>query len=156
MDTLGAVLAAIGGGTGLSAVLVTIFSYRKYRAEADATRVANEQTEMEYIKKSFKELNEETKAQFNEFKESAKAEIKGLHEEIDRLRESNATLDSTVRELKDNLSSLMAWVEGDNKRYREWLEAKVHELDPSILFPPTTDPPNMHVDDRHNEDPQQQ
>lgn len=138
METLSVILGAIGGGAGLASVLTVIFSYRKYRAEAEAARVHNEQTEMEYIKKSFKELNEETKTQFREFKESSAAEIKGLHEEIDRLN-------ATIKELNNKLLSLMSWVEGDNKRYREWLENKIHEFDPSIGFIDTTDPPNIYA-----------
>lgn len=119
LNALAVLVGAIGGGTGLAATLTAIFQYRKYKAEADAARVANEQTEMEYIKQSFKELNEETKKQFSEFRESAKAEIKSLHEEIDKLKESNSVLDAAVKDLNYKLSSLMSWVEGDNKRYRD-------------------------------------
>ena len=151
MESLNAIsvaIGAIGGGTGIAAVLTVIFQRRKYKAEAEAARVANEQTEMEYIKKSFKELNEDTKNQFNEFKESARAEIQSLHAEIDKLKESNSMMGSTVKDLNRKLSSLMAWVEGDNRRYREWLENKIQELDPSIQFPDTTDPPNVYSDDK--------
>jgi len=144
METLSVILGAIGGGAGLASVLTVLFSYRKYRAEAEAARVHNEQTEMEYIKKSFKELNEETKTQFREFKESSAAEIKGLHEEIDRLN-------ATIKELNNKLLSLMSWVEGDNKRYREWLENKIREFDPSIGFIDTTDPPNIYAHENTSE-----
>ena len=153
INALAVLFGAIGGGTGIAATLTAIFQYRKYKAEADAARVANEQTEMEYIKQSFKELNEETKKQFSEFKESAKAEIKSLHEEIDKLKDSNSVLDAAVKDLNHKLSSLMSWVEGDNKRYREWLENKLQELDPSIRFPDTTDPPNVYRDDNKPENP---
>lgn len=141
MELLSVVLGSLGGGAGLASVLTVVFSYRKFRAEAEAARVQNEETEMEYIKKSFKELNEETKTQFREFKESSAAEIKGLHEEIDRLN-------ATIKELNNKLLSLMSWVEGDNKRYREWLENKIHELDPSIGFIDTTDPPNIYANEQ--------
>lgn len=141
---IAALVVAAGGGAGLSSLLTTFFQRRKFKAEADAILVQNETTEMEYIKKSFKELNEETKAQFNEFKESAKAEIKELKDEVEKLKESNSSLDKTVNDLNHKLSDLMAWVEGDNKRYREWLEAKIHEMDSSVKFPPTTDPPSMY------------
>lgn len=157
-DVVIAIVSALGGG-GITSILTTVLSRKKFKAEADSIRVQNEETEMEYIKKSFKELNEETKAQFNEFKDTAKATIDELKEEIKELRESNeklhyesTSLKSSVDDLKQKLTSLMNWVTGDDKRYRDWLEKTLQDLDPSIEFPSHTDPPNVFPKDTDKEE----
>ena len=96
LNSIVAIIGALIGGGGVSSVLTLFFSKRKYKAEADALRIKNEQTEMDYIKQSFKELNEETKRQYNEFKESASAEIESLHKQVEDLQNSNKNLEKTI------------------------------------------------------------
>ena len=55
-DVVIAIVSALGGG-GITSILTTVLSRKKFKAEADSIRVQNEETEMEYIKKSFKEGN---------------------------------------------------------------------------------------------------
>lgn len=139
MDTstiIVAIIGALGGGAGLTAVLTTIFQYRKYREEADTIHVQNEQirsenerTEMDYVKKSLIEMQELYKKEMNE------------------MRESNRILEQRIDVLNKKLSSLMNWIVGDDHRYRSWLESKLHELDPSLQFPELSDPPTVFDDD---------
>ena len=126
------VISAIGGGAGLSAVLTTIFSYRKYRAEAKEQQITNEKNLMEYVTKTMKDVNEETKKLNEETKK-----------QVAELREENSKLIKKVDVLNNKLSSLMNWIVGDDHRYRSWLEKRLHELDPDIEFPDLPDPPNV-------------
>ena len=130
---IAAILGAIGGGAGLAAVLTVRFQYRKFRAEAEKLRIENEHTEMEYVKKSLIELQGELKA------------------EITELRESNKILEQRIDVLNKKIISLMNWIMGDDHRYRSWLEAKIHEMDPSVEFPHLSDPPSVFDDDFDNE-----
>ena len=146
---IAAIIGTIFGTGGLAGLLVVIFSYRKYIAEADQIRVENEKTEIQYLKDSFIELNEETKRQFAEFKQMTKTEL-------DELRETNKILSHRIEVLNDKLSSLMQWVLVDDRQYREWLEQRLHELDPDMKFPPKVEPPDVFISDEewtriHNE-----
>jgi septal ring factor EnvC (AmiA/AmiB activator) len=147
MDSISAIIIGLGGGAGIGSVLTTIFSYRKFRAEAEKMRVENTQTEMKYITSALKDINEETKRQFEEFKKSQKEEMDALKEshkaEIEDLKESNRILTKRIDVLNKRLASLMEWVTFDDARYRSWLENKIHELDPSIEFPELKDPPDV-------------
>lgn len=131
-----AIFGALGGGTGLATILVVLFSYKKYKAEAETIMVnnekqhkANEQNEMEFVKKSLIELQSMTK------------------EEMEELRKENKILEQRIDTMNKKLSSLMNWIVGDDHRYRSWLESKLHELDPSLEFPHLTDPPSVFGDD---------
>lgn len=131
-----AIIGALGGGAGLAAVLAVIFQYKKYRAEAESTMVhnekqhqENERNEMEYVKQSLIELQNMTKSEMNE------------------LRKANKELEQRIDVMNKKIASLMNWIIGDDHRYRSWLEAKLHELDPSIEFPTLTDPPAVFGDD---------
>lgn len=131
-----AIITAIGGGSGLAAVLVVVFSYKKYKAEAETIMVGNEkqhkeneQKEMEYVKQSLIELQNVTKAEMTE------------------LRKENKVLEQRIDTLNKKLSSLMNWIVCDDHKYRSWLESKLHELDPSLEFPKVADPPSVFGDD---------
>lgn len=133
MDTTAAIVAivgALGGATGITALVTTIFQRKKFNEEADAIRVQNEQVrqkneqeEMTYVKNSLMEMQEVYKREMAELRESNKK----LHQEIDTLNKK--------------LSSLLNWIVGDDHRYRSWLESKIHEYDPSVQFPQLSDPP---------------
>lgn len=147
-----AIIAALGGSAGISSLLTGLFSYKKFKAEADKLRVENAQTEMTYVTNALKDVNAETKRQFEEFKQSQKEEMEALKEahkkEIEELKESNQVLTKRIEVLNQRLTSLMKWVTVDDARYRSWLENKVHELDPSLQFPDLADPPDVF----HSED----
>lgn len=155
MDSIAAIIIALGGGTGLGAVISSIFSYRKYKAEADKMQVENYQTEMTYITNALKDINEETKRQFEDFKKSHKEEMDALKKshkaEIDELKEANHNLTKKVDKMSQRLTSLMTWVTIDDARYRSWLENRLQELDPTIEFPDLPDPPDVY-DDNDDED----
>lgn len=151
MESVAAIIIALGGGTGIGAVITSIFSYRQYKAKADKMQVENSQTEMTYITNALKDINEETKRQFDEFKKSQKEEMEALKEahkvEIDELKEANHELMKKVEKMSQRLTSLMTWVTIDDARYRSWIENRLQELDPSIEFPALPDPPDVFADD---------
>ena len=151
MESVAAIVIALGGGTGIGAVITSIFSYRQDKAKADKMQVENSQTEMTYITNALKDINEETKRQFDEFKKSQKEEMEALKEahkvEIDELKEANHELMKKVEKMSQRLTSLMTWVTIDDARYRSWIENRLQELDPSIEFPALPDPPDVFADD---------
>ena len=119
-------------------------------------QVENYQTEMSYITNALKDINEETKRQFDEFKKSHKEEMDALKKshkaEIDELKEANHNLTKKVDKMSQRLTSLMTWVTIDDARYRSWLENRLQELDPTIEFPDLPDPPDVYDDNDDDND----
>ena len=145
-----ALIVAVGGSSGITALLTTLFQKKKYRAEAEkifaeaeAMHQKNEQTAMEYIKNTLIEITDKLKDDINDLRE-ANDKLKQSNEE---LRESNRILEQRVDVLNKKIIALMNWIMGDDHRYRTWLETRLHEIDPSIEFPDLTDPPNVFDDD---------
>lgn len=119
-----AIISALVGGSGISAVLTTIFSARKYKAEAqrleEETRSSRDEAyrkNLDYIQQKMIEL-------------SSKYES-----EADALRKRNDELDAKIAKLNDRIQQLMQWIVVDNNRYRVWLETELKRADPSITFP---------------------
>ena len=131
-----AIIGALGGATGISTLIVTVFQRKKYRAEAETIEVANQTTmienqqkEMTYVTNQMRELQEMYKKEMNE------------------IRDSNKKLQQKVDQLNKKLMTLMNWIVVDNRRYQTWLEDKLREYDPSIEFPDHSDPPDVLNDD---------
>lgn len=135
-STIATIIVAVIGSGGLSALLTSILSARKYKSEAMKTeqeaeglRVQNEITEMDYINKRLQEISE------NASRESIK------------LRQRNDILNAKISELNDKLQSMMEWVMYDNQQYRQWLETELRKVNPTIEFPRCAPPPKIfHVD----------
>ena len=144
------ILTAFGGGTAISTILTTIFQRRKYKADAkaiemkaDAEQIKNEQSQMDYLKKTLIELSEQMKADMKEVREANEK----LKESNKHLEESNRELEKRVDELNNKVIQLMRWITVDDRRYRTWLEERLQELDPNIEFPDFIEPPNIFDDD---------
>lgn len=134
------------GGTTIVELVRLFLSRRKYKQEAEALRVKNEenaskneQNVMDYVKKSMIELTDQLKQDKQELREE-NAELRAT---LKQLEESNRVLERRVDSLNTKVVNLMNWIMGDDRRYRQWLEEKLHELDPSLEFPKLSDPPNV-------------
>ena len=67
--------------------------------------------------------------------------------EMAELRESNSKLYQEIEQLNKKISTLMNWIYGDNSTYRDWLEQKLHEYNPDIVFPDRPEPPSVFGND---------
>ena len=139
-----ALVTAVVGSSGLSAIITTILSARKFRSEADrvqeetqSLRVQNEIAGIDYINKKLQEITEQSNQQSNV------------------LRARNDELNDRITELNFKLQAIMSWIMEDNQQYRLWLETRLKELDPDIEFPHCSAPPNVFGHDYdHNNEPQ--
>ena len=132
------IVAAVLGSGGISGVLVAMLSSRKYRAEA---RLVEQQAESAR-KDSENRMNEYISAQLKDLAETHK-------KESEELRRQNKELSEHVNVLTYRLNMLMNWIVIDNNRYITWLESKVKECDPNIVFPPHKSAPVFN--DSHGE-----
>lgn len=131
-STILTIIASIIGTGGLSALLTGILSARKYRSEALKTEQEAESLKvqnMDYIHKRLQEISE------------------SQNQESIKLRQRNDELNNKIEVLNDKLQTIMEWVVYDNQQYRQWLEARLLELDPDIEFPRCSPPPKIfHTD----------
>lgn len=131
-STILTIIASIIGTGGLSALLTGILSARKYRSEALKTEQEAESLKvqnMDYIHKRLQEISE------------------SQNQESIKLRQRNDELNNKIEVLNDKLQTIMEWVVYDNQQYRQWLEARLLELDPDIEFPRCSPPPKIfHAD----------
>ena len=116
--TLVTLIVAVLGTGGLSAIVTSYFNGRKVRAEIEQSNTA-------YINKKLQEISESYQQQTKE------------------LQLDNESLSDKINDLNNRLQILMEWVMYDNQQYRQWLENKIHELDPEITLPPCKPPPNI-------------
>lgn len=137
-----AIIGALGGATGISTLLVTVFQRKKYKAEAETieaqnqtTIIHNQQEEMKFVTNQMRDLQEMYKKEMTE------------------IRESNQKLQKKVDKLNKKLVTLMNWIVVDNRKYQTWLEGKLREYDPNIAFPDHTEPPDVLGDDDDDETP---
>lgn len=131
-STIIAIIASIIGSGGISAILTALLSARKYKSEAlkneqeaAGMRVNNEITEMDYINQQLQKISEESRKDYI------------------AMRQRNDELNTRINDLNDKLQTLMSWVVYDNQQYRQWLESKLHEFDPTIVFPRCDPPPKI-------------
>ncbi len=123
-STLVAVLGAILGTGGITAVITSILSARKYRAEAAKIEQETEQRTHEYIRSQIIELSETHKR------------------ESEELRRQNKDLNNKINELNDKLRELMIWVMNENYAHISFLKDKIREFDPDFVFPEMKPCPN--------------
>jgi len=124
------IVAALGSG-GISAIITAILSRHKYeseaakteseaakiKSEADAVVKQTDITGIDYINRKLQEITEQS------------------NKEATELRNRNDELTERINNLNDRLQVVMSWIVDDNQHYRQWLETKLIELDPSIEFP---------------------
>lgn len=132
------IVAALGSG-GISAIITAILSRHKYESEAaktesEAAKIKSEadavvkQTDIkgiDYINRKLQEITEQS------------------NKEATELRNRNDELNERINNLNDRLQVVMCWIVDDNQHYRQWLETKLIELDPSIEFPMCAPPPKV-------------
>ena len=140
------IVAALGSG-GVSAIITAILSRRKYESEAaktesEAAKIKSEAdavvkqtniTGIDYINRKLQEITEQSSKEATE------------------LRIRNDELNERINNLNDRLQVVMSWIVDDNQHYRQWLETKLIELDPSIEFPKCAPPPQaFNISNNHN------
>ena len=130
MENVVTLVAAVIGSGGISAVITSILSARKYKAEA---RVIEAEAE-ERTKKSEREYMDYIHSQLKEITETHK-------KESEELRAMNKELNDKVSALKNELDILISWIITDNNAYRTWLENELHKRDPELKFPMCKEPP---------------
>src|SRR5574344_2335840 len=132
------IVAALGSG-GISAIITAILSRHKYeseaakteseaakiKSEADAVVKQTDITGIDYINRKLQEITEQS------------------NKEATELRNRNDELNERINNLNDRLQVVMSWIVDDNQHYRQWLETKLIELDPSIEFPKCAPPPKV-------------
>jgi len=140
--TILAIIGGLGGATGISTLLVTIFQRRKYKAEAETidaanqtTIIHNQQEEMTYVTNQLIHLQEMYKT------------------DMEELREANKRLQRKVDGLNKKLMTLMNWIVVDNHKYQTWLEERLKEYDPDIVFQEHMPPPDVFDEDDDDDDP---
>lgn len=121
-----AIIGAVLGSGGITALVTTFLSARKYRAEAN-------QIEQESRKEMDKYVNDK-------LKEVTEMYIK----ETKELKESNENLNKQINELQSKLQEIMSWVIYDNQNYRLWLETELRKVNPMIEFPRCSAPPKIY------------
>lgn len=138
--TILAIIGGLGGATGISTLLVTIFQRRKFKAEADTidaanqtTIIHNQQEEMTYVTNQLIHLQEMYKS------------------DMEELREANKRLQRKVDGLNKKLMTLMNWIVVDNHKYQTWLEERLKEYDPDIVFQEHMPPPDVFDEDDDDE-----
>lgn len=137
-----AIIGGLGGATGISTLLVTIFQRRKYKAEAETidaanqtTIIHNQQEEMTYVTNQLIHLQEMYKT------------------DMEELREANKRLQRKVDGLNKKLMTLMNWIVVDNHKYQTWLEERLKEYDPDIVFQEHMPPPDVFDEDDDDDEP---
>ena len=127
-----ALIAAVLGSSGLSAVITAFLSARKYKSEANkinqeayAIHMNTDINGADYVSRQLQAIAE------NSAKES------------ETLRRRNDELAQQIDELNNKLQTVMHWVITDNQRYRQHLEAELLKLKPDIVFPECPPPPNV-------------
>ena len=132
------IVAALGSG-GISAIITAILSRHKYESEAaktesEAAKIKSEAdavvkqtgiTGIDYINRKLQEITEQS------------------NKEATELRNRNDDLNERINNLNDRLQVVMSWIVDDNQHYRQWLETKLIELDPSIEFPKCAPTPKV-------------
>lgn len=132
------IVAALGSG-GISAIITAILSRHKceseaakteseaakIKSEADAVVKQTDITGIDYINRKLQEITEQS------------------NKEATELRNRNDELNERINILNDRLQVVMNWIVDDNQHYRQWLETKLIELDPSIEFPKCAPPPKV-------------
>ena len=130
--TIIAIISAIFGSSGLSAIITGWVTHRKYKI--DALKAAEECSqiksktqldEMKFINEKIQEISDKYKR------------------ESDELTKRNDELSKRVTELNNKLQILIEWIMYDNQQYRQWLETELMKARPDVVFPKCAPPPKI-------------
>lgn len=130
-----AIISAVLGTGGIGAAIVSLFSIRKYKAEA----LVLEQQVVTSRQESEQKINEYIRTQLKELSETHR-------HESDELRKQNNELNEKIAVLNDRINQLMKWIVVDNNTYRTWLENELIKLEPNIKFPKCKPAPGFSED----------
>lgn len=127
-----ALIVAILGSGGVGAVITSLLSARKYKAEANSLEQENEKS-----RKLFEtEMNERIHKQF--------AELAEIHKkEAEYQREQTKILEKQITGLKNQVTKLMSWIMTEDASYRSFLENEILRLNPDFVFPKLKPIPGM-------------
>lgn len=124
-----AFLGAILGTGGITTVITTIFSRRKYKEESNKMKQDREVELDQYVNEKLKSVTE-------------------LYiSETKQLKESNDKLQCQINDLQNKIQSLMSWIVNDNNNTMNILIAKIREHEPDFDIPETKPFPNPYESD---------
>lgn len=119
-----AIIGSIIGSSGLTAILTTVFSRKKYTEEGKKMQQDREINLDKYVNDKLKEVTEMYRSETKE------------------LKDSNIALQAQVTDLQNKIQALMSWIVNDNYATQTFLIAKIKELDPEFEIPETAPFPN--------------
>ena len=129
------VISALFGTGGITTIIVSLLSFRKYKAEAKLM----EQQALDAQKESERKANEYITSQLKELTDRHAEESEKYRKRIEELTKQN---DARIKELSDQIASLnlrvnqlMNWIIVDNNAYRSWLETELRKARPDIKIP---------------------
>lgn len=135
--TVIAIITAVFGSSGLSAIITGWLTHRKYKI--DSIKVAEECSqiksktqldEMKFINDRIQDIN-------NKYRQ-----------ESDELTKRNDEMSKRVTELNNKLQILIEWIMYDNQQYRQWLETELMKVRPDVVFPKCAPPPKIFQNDK--------
>lgn len=136
--TIIAIITAVFGSSGLSAIVTGWVTHRKYKI--DAIKAAEECSqiksktqldEMKFINDRIQDIN-------NKYRQ-----------ESDELIKRNDEMSKRVSELNNKLQILIEWIMYDNQQYRQWLETELMKVRPDVVFPKCAPPPKIFQDNNN-------
>lgn len=127
--TIIAIVGAILGSGGLTALITTILSARKYKADASAIEQQTRREMDEYMNEKMKKLTDMYVTETQE------------------LKKQNKELQKQINDLQVKLQELMSWIVHENYTNISMLKAKIKECDPNYVFPEMKPFPNPWKDD---------
>ena len=134
-EVIAMIISAIVGSGGLASLVIAIFSFRKYKAEAQLT----EQQAIDAQKESERKSNEYITSQLKELTERHAEESEKYRKKIEEMTNQNEAkikeLTEQINSLNNRVNQLMNWIIVDNNAYRTWLECELRKLKPDIKFP---------------------
>lgn len=135
MGTIIAIIGAILGTGGITALLTVILSARKYKAEARA------------IEQQYETARREGEERINQAVRQQMLELSQVYKkDSDELRKQTVALYCKINELNGKIQELMNWIAYDNAKYRGWLETELIKLNPDIQFPECRPAPKFLVE----------
>ena len=129
------IISTLFGTGGITTIIVTLLSFRKYKAEAKLI----EQQALDAQKESELKANEYITSQLKELTERHAAESEKYRAKIDEINTQNEKkikeLSEQITSLSNRVNQLMNWIIVDNNAYRSWLECELRKSKPDIKFP---------------------
>lgn len=129
------IISTLFGTGGITTIIVTLLSFRKYKAEAKLI----EQQALDAQKESELKANEYITSQLKELTERHAAESEKYRAKIDEMNTQNEKkikeLSEQITSLSNRVNQLMNWIIVDNNAYRSWLECELRKSKPDIKFP---------------------